>query len=121
MAATISFMKDDMLLGDVKHNRPLYFTGYIGEVELPRMQMYPGSTINLVPLRALKYLGIPTRKLIYTKLSISAYNGKTQKVIGRIVNPCQIGDLKSQVVVYAIDAETSYNLLLGRPWIHENY
>jgi len=28
---------------------------------------------------------------------------------------CQIGDLKSEVTCYAIDADTSYNLLLGRP------
>src|SRR5436189_2419927 len=34
---------------------------------------------------------------------------------------CQIGDLKTEVTVYVIDADTSYNLLLGRPWIHRNH
>ena len=33
---------------------------------------------------------------------------------------CQIEDLKSEVTCYIIDANTSYNLLLGRPWIHCN-
>ena len=33
---------------------------------------------------------------------------------------CQIGDLRSKVTCYVIDADTSYNLLLGRPWIHRN-
>ena len=33
---------------------------------------------------------------------------------------CQIGDLKSEVTCYVIDADTSYNLLLRRPWIHYN-
>ena len=31
-----------------------------------------------------------------------------------------MGDLKTEVTCYVIDAETSYNLLLGRPWIHRN-
>ena len=28
--------------------------------------------------------------------------------------------LKSEVTCYVIDVDTSYNLLLGRPWIHRN-
>src|SRR3954463_13266587 len=38
--------------------------------------------------------------------------------MGKIKLRCQIGDLKTKVTVYVIDADTSYNLLLGRPWIH---
>src|SRR3954470_12468020 len=33
----------------------------------------------------------------------------------------QIRDLKTEGTVYVIDADTSYNLLLGRPWIHRNH
>src|SRR5256886_17006856 len=41
--------------------------------------------------------------------------------MGKIKLRCQIGDLKMEVIVYVIDADTSYNLLLGRPWIHRNH
>src|SRR3954463_12770790 len=41
--------------------------------------------------------------------------------MGKIKIQCQIGDLKSEVTVYVIDADTSYNLLLRRPWIHKNH
>src|SRR3954467_14411361 len=41
--------------------------------------------------------------------------------MGKIKLHCQIGDLKTEVTVYVIDAGTSYNLLLGRPWIHRNH
>ena len=40
--------------------------------------------------------------------------------MGKIKLKCQIGYLKSEVMCYVIDADTSYNLLLGRPWIHRN-
>ncbi|KAM1822280.1 hypothetical protein ACFX14_024360 [Malus domestica] len=31
-----------------------------------------------------------------------------------------IGELKSSTIFHVIDVRTSYSLLLGRPWIHEN-
>ena len=40
--------------------------------------------------------------------------------MGKIKLKCQIGDLKSEVTCYVIDADTSYILLPGRPWIHRN-
>ena len=40
--------------------------------------------------------------------------------MGKIKLRYQIGDLKSEVICYVIDADTSYNLLLERPWIHRN-
>ena len=42
-SATIAFNKEDLLLGDTKHNRPLYFTGYIKEMPIHRVQIDPGS------------------------------------------------------------------------------
>jgi len=40
--------------------------------------------------------------------------------MGKIKLKCQIEDLRSEVTCYVIDADTSYNLLLGQPWIHHN-
>jgi len=40
--------------------------------------------------------------------------------MGKIKFKCQIEDLRSEVTCYVIDTDTSYNLLLGRPWIHRN-
>jgi len=40
--------------------------------------------------------------------------------MGKIKYRCQIGDLKFEITCYVIDVETSYNLLLGRPWIRRN-
>src|SRR3954463_11246981 len=41
--------------------------------------------------------------------------------MGKLKLRCQIGDLKTEVTVYVIDADTSYNLLLKRRWIHRNH
>src|SRR3954469_11556136 len=41
--------------------------------------------------------------------------------MGKIKLRCKIEDLKTEVTIYVIDVDTSYNLLLGRPWIHRNH
>ena len=35
--ATIAFDKEDLMLGETKHNQPLYFTGYIKETPIQRV------------------------------------------------------------------------------------
>ncbi|KAJ4970729.1 hypothetical protein NE237_007690 [Protea cynaroides] len=50
----------------------------------------------------------------------TGYDANTRKAIGKIRLKCQLGSRQSQVTCYVIETDTSYNLLLGRPWIHEN-
>ena len=119
-SATIAFDKDDLLLGETKHNRPLYFTGYVREMPIHRVQIDPGSALNLISTSALEELGIPPSKLSHTSVSIFGYDGSAQRPIGKIRFKLQIGDLISEVTVYAIRTPSCYNILLGRPWIHEN-
>ena len=100
--------------------RPLYFTGYIGSSEVSRIQVDPGSTLSIMPRWVMQHLGIPTHRLSTTQTTIYGLNVNGTCPMGKIKLKCQIGDLKSEVTCYVIDADTSYNLLLGRPWIHRN-
>lgn len=54
-----TFMEEDMLIGDVKYNCPLYFTRYIRVVEVPRIQIDLGSTVNIMLARLMTAIGIP--------------------------------------------------------------
>jgi len=49
------------------------------------------------------------------------FNAGSSHPLGKIRLRCRIGDLKSEVTCYIIDTDMSYNLLLGRPWIHANW
>src|SRR3954471_9473059 len=69
----------------------------------------------------MEHLSIPAHRLSATNTNIFGFNANSTRPIGKIKLRCQIGDLKSEVTVYVIDADTSYNLLLGRPWIHKNH
>ena len=110
---------DDMKVKG-KHDRPLYFTGYIRSSEVSLIQVDSGSALSIMPRRVIQHLGIPTHRLSATQTSIYGFNANGTRPMGKIKLKCQIGDLKSEVTCYVIDADTSYNLLLGRLWIHRN-
>jgi len=47
-APCITFTADDMQVKG-KHDRPLYFTGYIGSSKVSRIQVDPESTLSIMP------------------------------------------------------------------------
>ena len=68
-APCITFTADDMQVKG-KHDRPLYFTGYIGSSEVNRIQVDPGSALSIMPRRVMQHLGIPTHPVSYTHLTL---------------------------------------------------
>ena len=110
-----------MLLKDNKHDRPLYYTGYIGSTCIKRIHFDPRSALGIIPKRLLYSRGIPLYRLSTTTTMIYDFNAGSSHPLGKIQLRCRIGSLKSKVTCYIIDADTSYNLLLGRPWIHANW
>ena len=74
-----------------------------------------------MPHRVLQHLGIPTHRLSATQITIYSFNANDTRPLGKIRLKCQIEDLRSEVTCYVINADTSYNLLSGRPWIHNNF
>ena len=55
----ITFTPDDMQIKR-KHDRPLYFTGYIGSSEVSRIQVDPRSSLSIMPRQVMQHLKIPT-------------------------------------------------------------
>jgi len=101
------FTSEDMLLKDNKHDRPLYYTGYIGSTCIKRIQVDSRSALNIIPKRLLYFLSISLNKLSTTTTTIYGFNVKSSHPLGKIRLWCQIGDLKSEVTCYIIDADTS--------------
>ena len=117
----ITFSPQDMLLKGKPHVRPLYLTGYIGSTCVERVQVDPGSALSIIPRRLLSFLNIPLYRLPSTNTTIVGFNTGSSSPLGKIRLRCQMGDLKSDLTYYVIDADTSYNMLLGRSWIHDNW
>ena len=74
--SAITFITEDMLLKDNKHDRPLYYTGYIGSTCIERVQVDPGSALSIIPKRLLYFLGIPLYRLSATTIIIYDFNAE---------------------------------------------
>jgi hypothetical protein len=66
----ISFNDEDLLLGLKLHNQPLFIKGYVDEKMMNRILVDDGSTINILPLKTMKELGIPMDELFPSHLMI---------------------------------------------------
>ena len=100
--------------------RPLYFTAYIKEVPIPRVQVDPVSALNLITITALQELGVPSNKLNSTNTTIQGYDGEIQKPIGKMWIKFQLRSLASKATLHIIKICGCYNTLLGRRWLHDN-
>ena len=66
------------------------------------------------------WLQIATKELAQSHLMIQSFNQGGQQAIGRIFLELITGELSSNTLLHVINEKTSYNVLLGRPWLHEN-
>ncbi|XP_075092300.1 uncharacterized protein LOC142172552 [Nicotiana tabacum] len=94
--------------------------GYVLERRINRILIDDGSAVNILPIHIIKELSISTEELSESRLMIQGFNQGGQRAIGAIKLEIAMGDMQSTTWMHVIDAKTSYNLLLGRPWIHEN-
>ncbi|KAK9669832.1 hypothetical protein RND81_13G157500 [Saponaria officinalis] len=73
-----------------------------------------------MPKTTMLELGISASELTKSRLLIQGFNLGGQRSIGMIRVDLVMGELSSATLFQVIDAKTSYKLLLGRPWLHEN-
>ncbi|KAL0456014.1 UNVERIFIED_CONTAM: hypothetical protein Slati_0940600 [Sesamum latifolium] len=118
--STITFTDEDLLLGSKPHNLPLFVAGYVREQKVNRILIDGGSAVNILLLRILKELGIPIDELSNSRLMIQGFNQGGQRAVGIIRLQLTMKDMVSTALFHVIDAKASYNMLLGRPWLHEN-
>jgi len=102
----ITFTPDDMQVNG-KHDRPLYFTGYIGSFEVSRIQVDPGFALSIMRCRVMQHLRILTHRLNATQTTIYGFNANGTHPMGKIKLKCQIKDQRSEETCYVIDADTS--------------
>jgi hypothetical protein len=116
----MTFTDEDLLLGRKKHNRPLLMFGEIDDLPINCIMVDGGSVINLLPLRTIKRIGYSQKDLSRSNVIIHGFNQSGQEAMGTIPLVLKLEKLMTYVTFHVIDAATSYNALIGRPWLHEN-
>ncbi|XP_070022387.1 uncharacterized protein [Nicotiana sylvestris] len=91
----VTSINDDLLLGDTLHNRLLYLVGYMRDERINRILVDGGSSVNILPIRIVKELGIPMSELSESRVMIQGFNQRGKRSIGAIRLEITIEDMQS--------------------------
>ncbi|XP_056689874.1 uncharacterized protein [Spinacia oleracea] len=116
---TLMFTNDD-LLENADHNYSLHITVECNGWSILKVLIDNGSAINVCPYRSLKKLGHSKEDLTPSNQVVKAYDNAWRNVLGSIELLLEYGFVARNVEFVVIDIEACFNLLLGRPWLHEN-
>ena len=116
--AKIHFFDKDILLGSTPHNRPLFIVGYICEQMVNHILIDYKSSINLHLLKMMKDLEVSLDELSPSQLIIQGFNQHRQRAFGKVMLKLFIKDMELNALFHVIDDDKTYNMLLGRPWLH---
>ncbi|XP_074298988.1 uncharacterized protein LOC141629983 [Silene latifolia] len=115
----ISFDEADVPDEAEHHNDALIITLSIRNCLVKKILVDIGSSVNLVMLETLKNMGFSEKDLVQKAVPLVGFSGETKQSLGEIVIPTFAGGVNEQVRYLVIDGPSTYNVILGRPWIYE--
>lgn len=77
-----------------QHNRPLYVTAKVRDVELKRV-LLDASSLNIISLDVLDDLGIPREKIQKHPFEVSSFNGSWSYTVGSISLDLTVGPIRT--------------------------
>jgi hypothetical protein len=103
-----------------KHLKALYLKGYINGQPVNKMLVDTGAAVNIMPYSVLRQLGRSTGDLINSNVTLSDFNGQTSEAQGVLSVDLTVGSKIVPTSFFIINSKSTYNVLLGRDWIHAN-
>jgi hypothetical protein len=94
-------------------------TLHIANLLVKRILIDGGSSVNIILLDTLKRMNIPDSDIIRRSSALIGFSGEVKHTIGDIRLPIYIEGINTMQKFCVIDIASSYNVILGRPWIHE--
>nr|QVT92263.1 reverse transcriptase [Solanum chacoense] len=114
----ISFCEEELPFEGRMHNKAMHVTIKCREKVINRVLVNDGSGLNICPLSTLKQLKFDLGKVQQNQVNVRAFDEVQRDTIGAVNLDVQMGPAEFNVEFQVLDINTSYNLLLGRPFIH---
>ena len=114
----LGFSDADLTPRGRKHNEALYVSIECRGTTLDRVLVDTGSSLNVLPKKALDRLECEGLTLKPNNIVVRAFDGSKRMVHVEVDIPIKVGTQTFDSTFYVIDIRPSYSCLLGRPWIH---
>ena len=79
-----------------------------------------GAGLNVCPLHTASKLGFKAEDITPVTKGMMSFDNTHHDALGALVIPLAIGLVVFDVDFFVVDLEPSFNLLLGRPWLHQH-
>ena len=114
----ITFSSDEMEEGGEQHTKALFIVVKCNSKIVSRVLIDNGSSLNVCPLATLNLLEIEPSNIKPNSTIVRAFDGSKREIVGEIDLEVTIGPQVFSIPFQVLDIPRSFNLLLGRPWIH---
>jgi len=101
------------------HHDGLVINLYIANHFVRGILVDDGSSVNIIQLEALKRMNIPESEIVSKSSVLVGFSGETKSTVGDIKLPVYVEGVNSIQRFYVIDSLSYYNVIMGRPWIHD--
>ncbi|XP_075087601.1 uncharacterized protein LOC142169612 [Nicotiana tabacum] len=114
----ITFHKDELPPEGLSHNRALHVIVQFEDKFIARVLIDKGSSMDICPLTTPKRLGKALHEIRMGSINVKAFDGSHRATIREINLDIQMGPTWFDIEFQVLDISATYNLLLGRIWIH---
>lgn len=114
----ISFSEEELPFEGVMHNKALHVNVKCRDYVINWVLIDDRSGFNICPLFTLVQMGYDLGKVCQSYVNVQAFDGGQRDTIAEVDLYIQMGPTEFKDKFHVMDNHPSYNLLLGRPWVH---
>ena len=92
----------------------------INGVQIRKALVDTGASLNLIALSILETVGLVDRRILGAPMEITGFRGSVESIEGYVELALRVGLIVALTRFHVINAEISYHVLLGRPWLHKH-
>ena len=114
----ISFSYEELGEDGIQHNKALFIVVKSSNKIISRVLVDNGSSLNVCPLATLNLLEVEPSSIKLNSTVVRAFDGSKREIVGEVELEVTIGPQTFSIPFQVLDIPRTFNLLLGRPWIH---
>uniref|UniRef100_A0A2N9J681 Integrase catalytic domain-containing protein n=1 Tax=Fagus sylvatica TaxID=28930 RepID=A0A2N9J681_FAGSY len=119
MTEEIIFTDRDLEGVQLPHSDALVVTMQIGDFEVKRILIDPGSSAEIMYDSLFKGLGLEHKDLDRKVDPLYGFSGESVMPVGRVTVKVHAGTVSSPTDFWVLNSYSPYNAILGRPWLHK--
>ncbi|XP_031251662.1 uncharacterized protein LOC116109575 [Pistacia vera] len=115
----IQFEDEESVALAAPHHDALVISLQVANILVKRVFVDGGSSANILFLEIVKAMGLEEANINKRQTLLVGFSSKQKYTIGEIILPIYAGGVNKQTIFLVIDYPSPYNIILGRPWIHD--